>query len=527
MTPGRGLAALCAAFTAGLSLTLVVIDSSGDSADTQRITTDRGDSFEEVAAGEDVDGEQPTVVALADTADRSLIRVPDSTGSADSTAPDTTAGGDTSTTDTSTGADETPDGGATTDGDGAGTLSVDTNGATAASPAANSSDQGSGGNGSTTASTRGSSTTPSSNRPSSTSGSTTTRPPTTTPTTEGTTTTRPTTTAPTTRATTGGGSGQFESIRNRDPLFNRYANVPSNQLSIDALTIAASPPDNGAHPDGNFRMACAYSHFSYDDPIVFPGQPGKSHLHMFFGNTAVDAHTTTNSLVNSGGGSCNGFELNRSGYWTPAVLDGKGNIVVPDQIILYYKTKDPSSTVGMPQGLKMIAGNPRNESFTANQRLGWSCGGSGTSYNKSNRIPNNCGSDPVNAYIQFPFCWDGRNLDSSDHISHMAYVNDNQSCPSSHPVRLPQISILLYFPAGNTSGWYLSSDRSNGFNTGPGATLHADWFGGWNEQAMDLWIDGCIRASRNCSYGQTGTSRMFAKLNNLQNYPGNNFLPMP
>ncbi len=351
------------------------------------------------------------------------------------------------------------------------------------------------------------------------------------PTTAAPTTKAPTTAAPTTSPPAApaskGTEAQFEAIRNRDPLFNRYENVPASQISMDALTIPAPVPDNGAHPDGNFRMACNYSHFSYDDPIVFPGQPGKSHLHMFFGNTKVNAHTTTNSLVNSGGGSCNGFELNRSGYWTPALLDGKGNAVVPDQIILYYKTKHPGEVQRMPQGLKMIAGNPTKESFTADYKLGWSCGPSGTSYNKSNRIPNNCGSDPVNFYIQFPFCWDGKNLDAPDHSSHMTYVNDNQSCPGSHPVRLPQISILVYFPAGNTNGWYLSSDRSNGFNTGPGATLHADWFGGWNDDAMDLWINGCMKRARNCSYGQTGTARMFARLNPLQTYQGNNFLPLP
>ena len=290
------------------------------------------------------------------------------------------------------------------------------------------------------------------------------------------------------------------------------------------LTEPAPKADNGASPGGNFRMACAYSHFSYDDPIVFPGQPGKSHLHMFFGNTAVDAHTTTDSLVNSGGGSCNGFELNRSGYWTPAVLDGKGNIVVPDRIILYYKTKDPSTVKGMPQGLKMIAGNPRNASFTANNKLGWSCGPSGTSYNRSSSIPNNCGSDPVNFYVQFPICWDGKNLDSADHISHMLYINDHQSCPGSHPVRLPQITILMYYPPGNTSGWHLSSDKAG---SPPGGTLHADWFGGWNDAAMDLWIQGCMVRSRNCSFGQTGTPKMFAKLNPHQDYKGNNFLPLP
>jgi len=524
MTPARGLAALCAAFTAGLTLTLVVLDSSGESSDGQRVVT----SADEAAENDE------TLVALADVADRSLLRVPgqdDDAATADGSAtPSSAAPLSVDLTGDSTDPDTQESTGASSNDSGTSTSAPAAQGP--AAPGSNSAATPSTG----APSTRAPSTNPGSpsTRPSSTAPPATNPPTTAAPTTQRPTTQRPTTTAPPTTAapttqpsTNGGNNSGLDAIRNRDPLFSRYANVPSNQLSMDALTIPASPADNGAHPHGNFRMACAYSHFAYDDPIVFPGQSGRSHLHMFFGNTTVNANTTTNSLVNSGGSSCNGFELNRSGYWTPAVLDGKGNAVVPDQIILYYKTTMPSQTVAMPQGLKMVAGNTTSESFTAGQRLGWSCGASGTSYNKSNRIPNNCGSDPVNAYIQFPNCWDGRNLDSSDHISHMFFADDNQSCPGSHPVRLPQISILLYFPAGNTSGWYLSSDRSGGFNTGPGATLHADWFGGWNDDAMNLWINGCIRASRNCSYGQTGTNRMFAKLNDHQDYKGNNFLPLP
>ena len=46
--------------------------------------------------------------------------------------------------------------------------------------------------------------------------------------------------------------------------------------------------------------------------------------------------------------------------------------------------------------------------------------------------------------IRFPTCWDGVNLDSPDHISHIAYpVNgsfeSNAPCPASHPVRIPQL----------------------------------------------------------------------------------------
>ena len=299
----------------------------------------------------------------------------------------------------------------------------------------------------------------------------------------------------------------FEPLRNNQAKFSQFAGVPSSQLDMGALTVATDRPDNGAQDvEGQFRILCEYSHLSYDDPIVFPGQPGRSHLHMFFGNTDTDAFTTTDSLVNSGGGTCNGFELNRSAYWFPAMLKGDEAVIAPHSIVVYYKTKNPGNAVAPPQGLKLVAGNPRAETFEPSQRLHWSCGPSGGEYNVSNHIPN-CGTDFVNAVLQFPNCWDGTNLDSADHASHVAYaLDDLGSCPASHPTPIPQISILLYWQGtGSVDGWHLSSDNYNGFNTGPGSTLHADWFGGWNEQAMQTWMNGCIKAVRNCSGGQTGT----------------------
>ena len=43
---------------------------------------------------------------------------------------------------------------------------------------------------------------------------------------------------------------------------------------------------------------------------------------------------------------------------------------------------------------------------------------------------------------QMPRCWDGKNLDATDHASHMAYPTDRvdgRKCPPSHPKLLPQI----------------------------------------------------------------------------------------
>ena len=319
----------------------------------------------------------------------------------------------------------------------------------------------------------------------------------------------------------------FEVIRNRQDKFSRFESVPSAQLDLGALTEPAPVTDNGYSPDGQFRVACEYSHFGYDDPIIFPGEPGRSHLHMFFGNTITDAFTTEEQLLDSGGGTCSGFELNRSAYWTPALLDGQGNLVVPDSIILYYKTKFPDAVTGMPQGLQMLAGNTQSESFEHDQFLYWSCGSNGNAYNLTNRIPD-CGGDIINASVQFPNCWDGVNLGASDFTSHTTYADDVSPCPASHPVRLPQISILLYYPGTDSvDGWHISSDETDGFNGPPGGTLHADWWGAWNDETMDLWINGCMRASRNCSYGQTGTARQLAGLNPLEIYEGENYLPLP
>ena len=45
-------------------------------------------------------------------------------------------------------------------------------------------------------------------------------------------------------------------------------------------------------------------------------------------------------------------------------------------------------------------------------------------------------------------CWDGKNLDSPDHQAHVAYGNQGGAsgggaCPSTHPVKLPQIMYEL------------------------------------------------------------------------------------
>ena len=322
--------------------------------------------------------------------------------------------------------------------------------------------------------------------------------------------------SPTTPPATGGTKAP---LRNANPAFAAQQNVPSAQLQVEPLSdypanFQEDPSSKDGHPnDGNFRVTCQYSHFNYDDPIVYPGQKSAAHLHMFFGNTKTDAYTTASSLVASGGGSCNGFALNRSGYWTPAVLDGQGNAVVPYQILVYYKTKFADKVVRMPQGLKMLAGAVMGTPMASGgtEHLFWSCGPNGTIKNKSGTIPS-CGADPINATVYFPECWNG-NLDSADHRSHLKQIGPAETCPSSHPKRLPRIGVLMYFKPQSTAGWSLSSDHG-----GPrGGSLHADWMGGWHDGTMDRWVNGCLKARKNCNIARTGTNLALKRLNGTAN----------
>ena len=58
--------------------------------------------------------------------------------------------------------------------------------------------------------------------------------------------------------------------------------------------LTAAPIPASAAPDvvGAFRFVCSAGQLLHDDPIVYPGQPGKSHLHQFYGNTGANASST-------------------------------------------------------------------------------------------------------------------------------------------------------------------------------------------------------------------------------------------
>jgi len=277
---------------------------------------------------------------------------------------------------------------------------------------------------------------------------------------------------------------------------------------------------------GNFRIQCGISHLNNDDPIVFPNQPGASHTHMYFGNRNVDAMSTEQSLRASNSSTCHGNLANRSAYWVPAIYNAQNQVQIPEPPSIYYKngSLDETTLQPFPAGLRMIAGdgmsNPQNPQSPVTMH--WACRSWFPLMAIGQReyvpyIPVCEGGDTLLLSIMFPQCWDGINLDSANHKSHMAEpladptrtpsFDGQQYCPPSHPVPLPRITYNFDWPIAvgqNSAGWYLASDNYDRTAAPGGYSAHADWFMAWDEGVMNYFVQHCIVEGRDCSNGELG-----------------------
>jgi hypothetical protein len=233
----------------------------------------------------------------------------------------------------------------------------------------------------------------------------------------------------------------------------------------------------GSFPGGRyFNVTCGFSHRNNDDPIVFPGAPGKSHNHTYIGNRNVTASSTAPSLV---GGSTSCDEFDSSTYWVPTMFDGF-EPQLPLGAIVYYTRHTTGPVVAPPPGLKMVAGNQNARKPQPRHIVSFSCGGGA---GKRFAAVVRCGEDSALVYnVRFPNCWNGESIDSPNHKRHMAYSSGGE-CPASHPVRLPTIDVvLLYQPT--TKHARPSSGKFG---------AHADFMNGWDQDLLRRIVSGLNR----------------------------------
>jgi hypothetical protein len=246
-------------------------------------------------------------------------------------------------------------------------------------------------------------------------------------------------------------------------------------VALVSAAQSATPDASGrqaqrAFPGGPyFTVVCGFSHRNNDDPIRFPGRPGRSHNHTYVGNRTVNAATTAATL--RGGDTTCDVEQDSSTYWVPTVYQG-AQPITPLAGLVYYTKRVASQLTTPPAGLKMVAGNPAAHHAQPKEIASWSCGGIGGGQRFS-AIRACARDDALELEVVFQNCWNGRDLDSANHKRHLAYAKGGR-CPATHPVAMPTIILVLLYPP--ISGRAMTS-------AGKWAS-HADFINGWDQDAL-------------------------------------------
>ncbi|KAH7119958.1 hypothetical protein B0J11DRAFT_492071 [Dendryphion nanum] len=287
------------------------------------------------------------------------------------------------------------------------------------------------------------------------------------------------------------------------------------------------------------RFACSQLVVERTDPLVNPGMKYTPHLHQIVGGDAFNV--TMDPAVNdpaklSKCTSCS-FAQDKSNYWTavmffkhkngsyirvPQVGNGgpQGKLINDGGLDVYYMQPSSGKVTAFKKGFRMLAGAATNTD-SSKVRKGDIChrcwtspneatfvGGAPCSGSDTVDIPSDPKCKMIRQTIIFPTCWDGVNLDSPDHVSHVSYgqgqgTNGGGACPSTHPVKLPQVMYELMWNITNFSNrndW--PADGSKPFvysmNLG-GPAAHGDYVFGWEGDSLQKAMDNKCDLDRDCA----------------------------
>jgi hypothetical protein len=150
--------------------------------------------------------------------------------------------------------------------------------------------------------------------------------------------------------------------------------------------------------------------------------------------------------------------------------------------------------IPFPKGLRILIGNPMNKSpvsyaqFYCQTNPQFTGNIQGPNFNFDRSCNNGIKID-----LNFPGCWNGRDLYKSDgsHMSFTTRGNRDGPCPISHPIRVPTLNLEYTYQANRALGQDVNLKGklmwANGDTTGYG--IHGDFINGWDQKILQQLID--------------------------------------
>ncbi|KAH8701950.1 hypothetical protein BGW36DRAFT_261716, partial [Talaromyces proteolyticus] len=278
------------------------------------------------------------------------------------------------------------------------------------------------------------------------------------------------------------------------------------------------------------------------DPLMAPGKIS-DHLHTVFGSSGFSESVTQANLLDSSCTSCQ-VTQDRSVYWTPPLMfkypNGSTAMVNQDGGMLAYYFVRGENPKPFPEGFRMLAGDQFLRNFTgpvpdpptsdwtaaettqfslSQKALGFNCLHYNTTDEGSlyrhflpdkNFLDENCW-DGLRLELMFPSCWNGKDVDSHDHKSHMAYPNlvSDGTCPEGFETRLVSLFYETKYDTQDFAGVDGEFVFSMGDPTGYG--YHGDFIQGWQPEFLQQAMNGCTNPS-----GQVSDCSLFNLQSNAE-----------
>ncbi|WP_420717258.1 DUF1996 domain-containing protein [Streptomyces sp. WM6378] len=299
---------------------------------------------------------------------------------------------------------------------------------------------------------------------------------------------------------------------------NVTASGPARSDFVDIRSVrpnVATPRPGRGASTGTFTSDCGRNQNGKRNPdnvIVAPGvSNGAHHMHDYVGNQATDAFSSDADLAR-GNTSCRN-QGDKSTYYWPVVrilnqgndidanADGGGKdknvgkIQTPAQATIQLVGSPVSKVTAMPRFLRIITGDAK--AFTngnANANASWSCTGFENRQLKDKYPLCPQGSQVVRTF-KFQSCWDGKNTDSANHRTHVAFADKRGACPAGFKA-IPQLVQRIVYDVPAKAGAFAVDSFPEQLHKP--VTDHGDFIDVFSDQLMGKAVN-CINTGRSCA----------------------------